>query len=66
MTCAQCGTAIADKALICYKCGAGTTTPRHQAAQVVPPNRWVGPVVWLAIAAVVLVVIWRAGLLGGL
>ena len=31
MTCRQCGIEIADKALICYKCGAATTDPVHQA-----------------------------------
>ena len=30
MNCRQCGTEIADKALICYKCGAATTDPVHQ------------------------------------
>ena len=28
MTCAHCGTQIADKALICYRCGRPTTEPR--------------------------------------
>jgi hypothetical protein len=28
MTCAHCGTEIADKALICYRCGRATTEPR--------------------------------------
>ena len=28
MTCAHCGTEIADKALICYRCGNATTEPR--------------------------------------
>ena len=28
MICAHCGTEIADKALICYRCGAATTEPR--------------------------------------
>ena len=28
MTCAHCGTEIADKALICYRCGHATTEPR--------------------------------------
>ena len=28
MICAHCGTAIADKALICYRCGNATTEPR--------------------------------------
>jgi hypothetical protein len=27
MQCRSCGTEIADKAIICYKCGAGTTDP---------------------------------------
>ncbi|MGH9203623.1 MAG: zinc-ribbon domain-containing protein [Vicinamibacterales bacterium] len=31
MTCRTCGTQIADNALICYKCGAATTTPRTAA-----------------------------------
>src|SRR5262249_39989042 len=30
MQCRQCGTDIADKALICYKCGAATTDPKVQ------------------------------------
>jgi len=28
MLCKRCGTEIADKALICYRCGAATTEPR--------------------------------------
>lgn len=28
MKCRQCGTEIADKALICYRCGHATTDPR--------------------------------------
>ena len=28
MICAHCGTDIADKALICYRCGNATTEPR--------------------------------------
>jgi hypothetical protein len=27
MICRHCGTEIADKALICYRCGAGTSDP---------------------------------------
>ncbi len=30
MNCRKCGTEIADKALICYKCGAATTDPVYQ------------------------------------
>ena len=28
MTCRNCGTEIADKALICYRCGEATAAPR--------------------------------------
>jgi hypothetical protein len=34
MVCRQCGTEIADKALICFRCGAATSEPR-----VAPPRR---------------------------
>jgi uncharacterized membrane protein YvbJ len=30
MQCRQCGTEIADKALICYKCGTATTAAKYQ------------------------------------
>ena len=30
MICRSCGTEIAEKALICYKCGAATTDPIYQ------------------------------------
>lgn len=30
MTCRTCGTDIADKALICFRCGAATTDPVRQ------------------------------------
>jgi uncharacterized membrane protein YvbJ len=32
MQCRQCGTEIADKALICYKCGTATTEAKYQPA----------------------------------
>jgi hypothetical protein len=34
MVCRQCGTEIADKALICYRCGTATSEPR-----VTPPPK---------------------------
>lgn len=30
MQCRQCGTEIADKALICYRCGVSTTEAKYQ------------------------------------
>jgi uncharacterized membrane protein YvbJ len=32
MQCRNCGTEIADKALICYKCGTATTEAKYQPA----------------------------------
>jgi hypothetical protein len=37
MKCKNCGTEIAEKALICYRCGEATTAPRIQAPA--PPSR---------------------------
>ncbi len=39
MQCRKCGTEIADKALICYKCGAATTDPVHQPPSNRRPSR---------------------------
>ena len=41
MKCRNCGTEIADKALICYRCGTATTEPR-----IAPPasKRERGPI----------------------
>jgi hypothetical protein len=36
MQCRSCGAEIADKALICYKCGTATTEAKYQPA---PPPR---------------------------
>jgi hypothetical protein len=34
MQCRNCGTEIADKALICYKCGTATTEAKYQPARL--------------------------------
>ncbi len=39
MQCRSCGTEIADKAIVCYRCGAGTTDPVRKPAAVKPPGR---------------------------
>jgi hypothetical protein len=36
MKCRQCGTEIADKAIVCYRCGAATTDPVRQAVPIKP------------------------------
>lgn len=32
--CRSCGTEIADKAIVCYRCGAGTTDPVRKPAAI--------------------------------
>ena len=57
MKCRNCGTEIADKALICYRCGEATTAPRI-APPVAAAERGPVPVIiaiLVLIAAAVLV-----------
>ncbi len=53
MVCRQCGTEIADKALICFRCGTATSEPRVTPPSGGRPQASRGPVV---LALVVLVV----------
>jgi len=39
MTCRNCGAEIADKALICYRCGTATTEAKHKPAALPPASR---------------------------
>jgi hypothetical protein len=50
--CRQCGTEIADKAIVCYRCGTATTAPVRRPA---PVRRRRSPV--LPTAALVLLVL---------
>ena len=59
MICSNCGTEIADKALICYRCGQATSEPR-----IKPPTPGQRPRSNLA-AAIALVVLLVAGLFMG-
>ncbi len=36
MQCRNCGTEIADKAIVCYRCGTATTDPVRRPAQIRP------------------------------
>mgnify|MGYP003344374813 FL=1 len=48
MQCRKCETEIAEKALICYKCGTATTEAKHQ-PYVEPKRGGISPVVWAVI-----------------
>ena len=52
MNCRQCGTEIAEKALICYKCGAATTEAKY--APAASPRRGLPISLILSILAVAL------------
>jgi hypothetical protein len=42
MICRSCGTQIADRAIVCYRCGTGTTDPVRQPAPT--ESKWGPPV----------------------
>lgn len=52
MQCKSCGTEIADKAIVCFRCGAATTDPVRKAVAVRPRRSLVPS----AIAAVILLI----------
>ena len=54
MQCRNCGIEIADKALVCYKCGTATTEAKHQPAALPRPASRTG-LVATAIALALLV-----------
>ena len=60
MLCKHCGTEIADKALICYKCGQATTEPRIKPPADGPlfnrPRRSPVPMVLIVILIVLAIV----------
>jgi hypothetical protein len=51
MLCTHCGTEIADKAIICFRCGAGTTDPVRQPARL-PQRR--SPLLGFVVVAMLL------------
>lgn len=66
MTCKHCGTEIADKALICYRCGNATTEPRIKPPSDGPlfehPRRSRTPLVAVVILIVLaLLAAWALG-----
>ena len=66
MQCRNCGTEIADKALICYRCGEATTEPRvkppAEGSLFDKPRRRRSPVtIVIAILILVLLALWYWG-----
>ena len=65
MICGNCGTEIADKAIVCYRCGTGTTEPVRKPATI---RRRRSPVLVLIVLVIALLLAlygaWNAGVLG--
>jgi uncharacterized membrane protein YvbJ len=55
MRCRNCGTEIADKALICYRCGTATTEAKFKPAAV--SNRRSSSLTWIIAGVVVLLIV---------
>ncbi len=51
MICRSCGAEIADKAIVCYRCGAPTAAPAPQRAARKPGPNWALVLVMLVIVA---------------
>ena len=68
MKCANCNTEIADKALICYRCGNATTAPRikppAEGSLFDRPRRSRGPL-WTVVIILVILALVAAWLLSG-
>jgi hypothetical protein len=62
MICKYCGTEIADKALICYRCGHATTEPRIKPPSEGPlferPRRSRIPILIVVLILMALVAAW--------
>jgi len=62
MQCRNCGAEIADKALICYRCGTATTEAKYKPAAL--PHRssrtLIAIIVVLAILILLALILWSA------
>ena len=61
MVCQNCGTEIADKAIVCFRCGQGTVAPLRKPAPPRSPWRGVAAIVALVLLALLALFLGRAG-----
>ncbi|HEX9366372.1 MAG TPA: zinc ribbon domain-containing protein [Vicinamibacterales bacterium] len=61
MICRNCGTEIADKAIVCYRCGAGTSDPVRQPALVRPRRGRLLPLLGLVLLVLLGLYLGQAG-----
>jgi len=62
MVCSNCGTEIADKAIVCFRCGQATVAAVRKPAPP-PPSRWrsVASIVAFIVLAALALFLGRAG-----
>ena len=56
MICRQCGTEIADKALICYRCGAATTEAKYKPAVASERRRPLRLVIFVLVVTILIAI----------
>jgi hypothetical protein len=61
MICRNCGTEIADKAIVCFRCGAGTTDPVRKPAAIRPRRGRILPLVALILLVLLALFLGQAG-----
>jgi hypothetical protein len=61
MICRTCGTEIADKAIVCFRCGTGTSDPLRQPAALRPRRGRLIPVVALVLLVLLGLYLGQAG-----
>ena len=62
MICRNCGTEIADKAIVCYRCGTATAEPARKPVEVRPPRGGtLGPLVGLIVLIAAALYMGEAG-----
>jgi len=61
MICRSCGTEIADKAIVCYRCGAGTADPVRKPAAIRPRRGRLLPFVTLVLMVLLGLYLGQAG-----
>ena len=60
MQCRSCGTEIADKAIVCYRCGHATTDPVRRPSPAAPRRRSLVFLVVVAVLAILGVYLYQA------
>jgi hypothetical protein len=64
MLCRHCGTEIADKAIVCYRCGTSTTEPKFKPAPLTETGGWTAHRILLIVLALLVIadaVLWFEG-----